>query len=231
MSTTKNKRNDSYIILILTAVAIVSAVSLFALVTLSHVSYEPEPVFNPAVLLAETVKEDDHSKGRVDAPVKLFIYTDPECPFCKSLHQNTLPQLLDKYGDSLFVTYRYLPLPSRPKGLPEAQAAECVFMLNGNDAFWNFMDELFTVTPSGNGLDLSLLPLLAEQVGVNRAEYAECIEGNLSHKKVENDIIEATLLGLSRTPSSVLVKGDEFIQVTGDDYYRLDTVIEYLLNK
>lgn len=216
---------------VLVAIIIVASAVLAATIIWSKLSQESIEGFNTAAFLTETIAQNERSQGNVSATVKLFVYTDPECPYCKTFHQQTWPQLQEKYGSQIFLAHRYLPLASRPKGLYEARAAECVYMLNGNEAFWAFIDSLFMTTPSNNGLDLSVLPTLAEQVGVSKGQYEQCMSEGLSHKKVQDDIIEASLLGLNRTPSFVLVKGDRHVQVTGDSYYRLDASIDYLLKE
>ena len=89
------------------------------------------------------VTEKDHIKGNPDAPVKIVVYSDFECPFCKQFH-NTMNEIMDTYkasGDVAWV-FRQFPLEQlHPvKAQAVAVASECANEQGGNDMFWKFAD-------------------------------------------------------------------------------------------
>ncbi|MEX0933855.1 MAG: DsbA family protein [Candidatus Paceibacterota bacterium] len=166
---------------------------------------DPKKVFTP-------VSEDDYLKGSRDAKVTLVEFSDLECPFCKNFHI-TLQSILDEYdAKEVAWVYRHAPLAQlHSKALYEANAAECAGELGGNNAFWAFTDRIFEITPSNNGLDLALIPGIAEAIGLNKEAFAECLEEGRHREKIDahfqNAIATAQALGITRfgTPFSVLI--------------------------
>src|SRR3989344_304131 len=123
------------------------------------------------------VNREDHIRGSLSAQVKIIEFSDLECPFCKRFHPS-MQLLMDAYGKDGQVVwiYRHFPLDSiHSKARKEAQATECANEIGGNGAFWNYVDRLYEITPSNNQLDLSLLPEIAEHVGLNRSAFIECL--------------------------------------------------------
>ncbi len=157
------------------------------------------------------VDGEDHILGNPDAPVKLVEFSDFECPFCKRFHR-TMKRLMDEYGKDGKVAwvYRHFPLDSlHSKARKEAQAAECANELGGNEAFWAYADRLFEVTPSNDRLDLALLPRIAQKIGLDRAKFEACLEGDARGGKyaahIEADVQDATASGGTGTPFSLVI--------------------------
>lgn len=103
------------------------------------------------------ISENDHILGNIDAKIIIVEYSDLECPFCKVFH-NTMHQVVKKYSGEVAWVYRHFPISGlHPKAFREAEATECAWEQGGNEMFWKYMDKLFEVTPSNNGLEESLL--------------------------------------------------------------------------
>ncbi len=160
---------------------------------------------------AKPVDGEDHILGNPDAPVKLVEFSDFECPFCKRFHL-TMKRLMNEYGKDGKVAwvYRHFPLDSlHSKARKEAQAAECANELGGNEAFWSYSDRLFEVTPSNDRLDLALLPRIAQEIGLDRAAFEACLEGDSRGGKyaahIEADVQDATASGGTGTPYSLVI--------------------------
>ena len=157
------------------------------------------------------VDSQDHILGNPKAAVRLVEYSDFECPFCKHFHP-VVKQIMDEYGKDgrVAVVYRHFPLDSlHPKARKEAQASECANELGGNEAFWAYADKIFAVTPSNNNLDLSLLPKLAEEIGLDRAKFEDCLKGDAKGGKyaghIEADVQNAMAAGGTGTPYSIVI--------------------------
>lgn len=162
------------------------------------------------------VDKTDWIFGDPDAPVKIVEYSDLECPFCKSFHQ-TMKQMMQEYEGRVAWVYRHFPLDSiHPKAPYEAAATECAGELGGNTAFWQYVDSVFEITPSNNGLNLALLPQIAESIGLNKTEFQACLDSGRHNAEVEADFNEAVAVGGRGTPYSVVVaeNGKEF-PITG----------------
>ncbi|MCI0620000.1 DsbA family protein [Candidatus Wolfebacteria bacterium] len=155
----------------------------------------------------EAVSADDHILGNPNAQVIVVEYSDLECPFCKSFHDTT-HRIIDDYGPSGEVAwvYRHFPLAQlHPKAPKEAEATECANELGGNDAFWAYTDRVFELTPSNNGLDLALLPQIAEDIGLDQAAFDACLTSGKYASEVEKDFNAAVTAGGTGTPFTVLL--------------------------
>jgi protein-disulfide isomerase len=157
------------------------------------------------------VVNEDHIRGNANAPVKVVEFSDFECPFCKSFHAS-MKQVMNDYekdGKVAWV-YRHFPLDQiHSKARKEAQAAECAAELGGNTAFWTFADELFEIAPSNNRLDLTLLPKIAEGMGLDKAKFETCLEGDQRGGKfathIEANLQDAMASGGTGTPYSLVI--------------------------
>ena len=148
------------------------------------------------------VDSSDHIRGNANAQITIVEYSDLECPFCKRFHE-TLKQVLAAYGDKVRWVYKHFPLDQlHSKADKEAQDAECAGELGGNDAFWAYIDKVFEITPSNNGLDPALLSSIAQDLGLDRGKFDACLSSGKYADRVEAQFQEGTRLGVDGTPGS-----------------------------
>ncbi len=153
----------------------------------------------------EPVTDLDWVKGNRNAKISIIEFSDTECPFCKKLHM-TMQRVIDEYGDQVNWVYRHFPISSsHPKAPRESEAVECAGELAGNDGFWAYLDRLFEITPSNNGLEDSQLPEIARYVGLNVDDFNECLNSGKYAKKVQDHVRQAVAAGGEGTPYSVII--------------------------
>ena len=181
------------------------------------------------IQLAE-ITDEDWILGNRDARVSIVEFSDLECPFCKRFHP-TMQQVIEEYGDQVNWVYRHFPLSSlHKKAAREAEAAECAGELAGNGGFWAYVDRLFEITPSNDGLLDSQLPQIAQDIGLDRDDFMECLESGRYAQKVQSHVNQAVAAGGQGTPYSVIVVGDEKIPVSGAvPYSQLKAIIDSVL--
>lgn len=189
---------------------------------------------NSGEITMAPVTEDDHILGNPNADVIIVEYSDTECPFCKNFHE-TMNRIMDEYGTDGNVAwvYRHFPLTNiHPKAQKEAEATECAAELGGNDGFWAYINRVFEITPSSNGLDLDLLPEIAEEVGLDRATFEECLDSGRHAQTVEDDLQSALEAGARGTPYSVVITpSGELRALSGaKPYASVKNIIDSLLN-
>lgn len=155
------------------------------------------------------ITSDDHIRGDLEtAKVVLVEYSDLECPYCKQFH-TTLQQVYDDYGGDVAWVYRQFPLESlHPKAPREAEAAECAGDLGGNDGFWAFIDKVYEVTPSNNGLLDTQLPEIAVEIGLDETAFTDCLDSGKYTDTVNAQYQDAVNAGGNGTPYSVVVAKD-----------------------
>ncbi len=153
------------------------------------------------------ITKDDHIRGNPNASVKIVEYSDTECPFCKRFHV-TMNQVMDEYGKSGKVAwvYRHFPIDQlHPEARKQSEATECANELGGNDKFWSYIDRLYEITPSNNGLRLTELPKIAEFVELDVVKFNDCLSSGKYEERVEADYQDAVATGGNGTPWSIVV--------------------------
>jgi len=181
------------------------------------------------------VTEKDHILGNPNAELVLIEYSDLECPFCKNFHLTT-KQLMEDYGKDgkLAIVFRHFPLDQlHSKARTEAIATECAAKLGGNTKFWEYMDELFAVTPSNNGLDLAQLPVIAETIGLDVEEFTTCQKDPAMAEIVEAHFQDGIVAGAQGTPYSLIIEkdGTQTVVNGAQPYNIVKSTIEGLLTK
>ena len=163
----------------------------------------------------------DYILGNPNAAVKVIEYSDLECPYCKTFNI-TMNQIIQYYGTSGNVAwvFRHFPLASiHSKAPKEAEAAECAGKLGGSAAFYKFIDGVFEVTPSSNGLDLAQLPVIAKNIGLDVTAFNQCLNSGEFSKKVTESYDEAIKLGAQGTPYTLIMVGTESVVLPGAQPY------------
>lgn len=163
----------------------------------------------------------DHILGNPQAPVKVIEYMDLECPHCKAF-SSTIDQLEAYYAPQGQVAFIVRPFPLgsiHSKAPEEAQAAECAAAQGGDAAYYKFIDKVFAVTPSDNGLDLSQLPTIASQVGLDGQKLMACVNAGTYASRVTDSYNEAIGLGAQGTPFTLIMVGDQAVPLAGDQPY------------
>lgn len=175
----------------------------------------------PADVKVDPVTDQDHVRGNKQARIQLIEYSDLECPFCKRFHA-TAQQLVDDYNGQVAWVYRHFPIPQlHQKAQKESEAAECAAKLGGEDAFWNFVDKVFEITPSNDGLGGSdvtaALVDIASQIGLNANQFKSCLTSGEMASRVQRDIQSGQKAGVRGTPSNFIfdTKTNKTIAIPG----------------
>lgn len=177
--------------------------------------------------------KDDHIRGNINALIKIVEYSDLECPFCKRFH-TTMQRIVREYNGTVAWVYRHYPLDQlHSKARKEAEATECAAALGGNEAFWKYVDRIFEITPSNNGLPEEELFNIAEFVGLDINRFKDCLNNRTYEEKVDQDLQDAIRAGGRGTPYSVLIAADgkKYAISGAQPYETVKQLIEQVLNK
>lgn len=177
------------------------------------------------------VTNRDHIRGSANASLTLIEYSDYECPFCKSF-QPTLARLLQEYEGRVKLVYRHFPLSFHENAQKEAEAAECVAELAGNDGFWKFNDTIYERTTSnGTGFALDDLPGLAEESGANKTAFQQCLDSGKYASYIEESMSGGIAAGVDGTPATIILneKGESQIVSGAQPYNNLKSAVDSML--
>ena len=191
-------------------------------VFLSGKNQTPNPADNNGQITARAYDPAvDHILGNPNAKVKVVEYLDLECSHCK-VFNTTMHKVMDYYGLAGNVAWVQRPFPLgqiHSKAPQEAQAAECAADQGGDAAYFRYTDVLFEITPSDNGLDLTKLPVIAQQIGLDVAKFNSCLSSAKFAKKVQDSYNEAIAAGGNGTPYVLIMVGTDAVPLAGAQPY------------
>ncbi len=173
------------------------------------------------------IQDNDPKLGDSNAPVTIVEFADFECPFCKRYFDNAYPQIKENYVDTGKVRYVYKDFPLtriHPMAKKAAIAAQCVYQIDGNDAFWEYHDMIFN---NQNQLSDSSLKQWASDVGLNTNEFNSCFDNRDTKSEVEEDLSQGQSAGASGTPT-FFINGKKI--VGAQPYSKFKQAIESELN-
>jgi protein-disulfide isomerase len=180
------------------------------------------------------IDANDHILGSSKARVLVVEYSDTECPFCKNFHvtMNTIMSEYGKEGNVAWV-YRHNPIAAlHSKSFKESEATECAANLGGNSKFWEYINKLYEVTPSNNGLDPKELTNIAKQVGLSSIAFDTCLSSGEVTPRVNADIQNAGDVGISGTPYSIIIdtKTNQYYPIQGAyPYAQIKSAIDLII--
>jgi len=174
------------------------------------------------------VSEEDHIKGNPDAEVSIIEFSDFECPFC-SRHHPTLARAVEEFDGKVNWAYRHFPLTSiHSEAQQAAVASECVASIAGNDAFWEFTDQLFE---NQRQLGTDLYNNLVTSLGVDINEFNSCLSSGEMLARVSEDLDEVIAAGGRGTPYSIVVSKKGKFPFSGAlPYAQVEQIIKQALD-
>jgi protein-disulfide isomerase len=156
------------------------------------------------------------AKGRVlgkpDAPVRLEVFEDFQCPFCLQFTATMEPFLIREYVNTgkVRIEFRHFPILGR-ESVAAAMGAQCAAE---QGRFWPFHKALFlTQAEAGQHTTERLnvgrfsnesLARLAGDVGLDAAAWKLCYEAGAPQATLEADLRAARDAGLRGTPSFIV---------------------------
>jgi protein-disulfide isomerase len=151
--------------------------------------------------------------GPADAPIRLVIFTDYQCPDCR-LIERQVQEILSRRDDVSF-SVKHNPICTacnphttrnmHPNACWAARAAETAGILRGNDGFWQMHEWLFE--RRGGFTDAEIVTGLRE-LGYDPRPFLRTMQGAETLRLVQADLEEAWELGIHQTPM-IFINGVE----------------------
>jgi protein-disulfide isomerase len=171
----------------------------------------------------ETIKTaDEPSQGAANAPVTIVEFGDLQCPMCARLHDFLESDLLPKYRNKVRIVYKEFPLAMiHDWTLTASVACECAYRINPR-TYVPLRSMIYKNQGSLTGANVRDVMLsYGEQVGLDRLQFASCIDSKATLPHVEADYKEGQALGITSTPTC-FVNGGMIVGFTSPDaYYKM----------
>jgi Na+/H+ antiporter NhaA len=175
----------------------------------------------PVVDLTEAVDPDrDHLRGPREAPVTVVEYGDFECPYCGRAAP-VMRHALARFGDSVRLVYRHLPLSDvHPNAALAAEAAEAA---DAQGRFWEMHDLLFE---HQDALRMPDLLRYARELGLDVRRFEEDLREGRFSGRVAQDVNSAEEAGVAGTPTFFI---NEVLYRGAHDAASVEAAIERVL--
>ncbi len=141
----------------------------------------------------------DRWKGNKDNRYVLVKYSDLRCPGCVVMHPE-IKAFIENNSSEVSLVFRNFPVTSgNPNSLRLAKTAECVAKYNGEGAFWNFVEGIYSQTIDETVEGEEALSKFVE----NPSKIAECVKNGETDQKIERDLEDARQASIRATPTLV----------------------------
>jgi len=147
--------------------------------------------------------------GQANAPVKVEIWSDFQCPACDTFATTIEPDLIDQYvaTGKAYVVYRDRVVIDQAATDVESHQAAAAARCAG-DKFWPFHDYLFENQKGENAGTFSsaFLASVADAVGADRSAYDACMANGAADRvaAVNAETAEGAAAGVNQTPTIAL---------------------------
>ncbi|MCB9061166.1 MAG: thioredoxin domain-containing protein [Halobacteriovoraceae bacterium] len=152
-----------------------------------------------------SITEQDAVYGDRNAPIKLVIYSDFQCPYCERGFK-TVQSLLQKYGAKIQYIFKHLPLSFHPHAMPAAEYFEAIRLQSTEKAF-KFHNYIFQ-NQSKIERGAPFLEKAAKEVGANVSRIKKDLADNkiasTIREKINADMEEAKKFGIQGTPGFII---------------------------
>jgi len=153
-------------------------------------------------------------KGDPEAPVKMLVFHDFECPPCERFHSQTMTALRSHYKDKIAIYFVHFPLSSKcnpnlqrdmhPGACMAATAASCA---QRQGKFWEMNDLLFehvrerADVHDARPITTSLMVSFAERLKLDQQAFTACLDDPAILAEIKRQVAMGTSLNVNATPS------------------------------
>lgn len=179
----------------------------------SHIVYgyivaNGSPATKTALFAGKEVDESDYVEGKADSKIVVIEYSDPECPFCITLHPN-LKRIRGEYADKVAFVYRHFPLTQiHPNAFDESKAIACAGSLGGTQKFYEYIDKLYGFKSENQTTQLPVngKEEIAGHIGLNAENFKNCIASDQAAAAVDLSMNNGVQAGVQGTPATFVLE-------------------------
>ena len=166
------------------------------------------------------------SYGTPGAPVVLVVFSDFECPVCKTEAAMLRQNLLTAYPKQVRLYFKDFPIESlHPWAKPAAIAGRCVFRQNSS-AFWSYHDWIYAhqADITAPNLKDKVMEWAKGEKDIDVLQLGQCMDTKATEAEVDKNLTEAHGLDVNATPT-LFVNGRRIPQSI--EWPSLRNIIDY----
>ncbi len=155
-------------------------------------------------------------KGKENSPIKVVVYSDFLCPWCRQVAL-TFQQHLSMWEGKVVVYYKNYPLDPlcNKHHATAAHNGACFAALGGLCAeqqgkFWEYHDRAYEKPPR-DGRDRDIINI-AHEVGIDTVAFKACLASSPMQRTIQRQVEEAFAFGIDGTPR-IFINGKKLPQV------------------
>ncbi len=204
----KERQKRTRLILSVIGIAVLVVGAVYVINRISKPSAQDLVVITPNT----RPQADANSMGDPNSPVEIVEFSDFQCPYCKTFADQIEGQIVDAYVKTGKVHFTYRSMgnfvsDNIGQGSTESKdAAMASYCAADQNKFWEYKDALYANwlgEDAGSFTDERLLGI-AEQVGLDLAEFRDCYENNTHLDQVQQDYADGRAAGVTGTPSFLI---------------------------
>jgi protein-disulfide isomerase len=167
--------------------------------------------------------------GDPNAKVKIEVFEDFQCKYCKQYTQETEPQVISDLvatGKAYYVFHNFPLLdtdPNFPDSHQAANAAECAADQN---RFWEMHQLLYAnSTETAGEFSNDRLTAFAKAVGLDMNQFNTCFTANKHKDIIDQNIALGAQMGVKGTPS-IFVNGKDVAPGTTPNFQQISDAVQ-----
>jgi protein-disulfide isomerase len=177
---------------------------------------------------------DGRALGDPNAPVKIDVYEDFQCPRCGDYTREIEPRVIESYvaTGQVYYVFRHFPfIDDQAPGNESDQAAKASMCAAEQDRFWDYHEIVFANWSGENQGAFSdkRLVAFAEALGLDMDAFNACFESDRFEDEIEADLAAGRRASVQGTPS-VLVNGQIVTPGFVPSYEEISAAVEAALS-
>ena len=144
--------------------------------------------------------------GNPEAPVRIDLWEDFQCPRCAEFTRDVEKRLIDSYitqGQVYYIFHQYPFIDKNVGGKESEQSANASMCANEQGRFWDYHDMIYA-NWNGEGEGAysdTRLTSFAEMLGLDMKAYNSCFKVNKYKEQIDQDYQAGVAKGVNGTPS------------------------------
>lgn len=141
------------------------------------------------------------SKGKLDAPVTIVVFTDLQCPYCIS-GAKVADEIMERYEGQIRMVIKHLPLEIHAVAMPAALYFEAIAQQDVDKA-WQFYSRILAEQHRLKEGE-RYLRQAAIELGIDLQALDEALSSRVLKARIEADIAEADSFGFDGVPVFII---------------------------